>query len=68
MTNKKIQRSKSQTPNPESLISNLHSPSFTTAGVNLTFNYAAGETASRFLIALRDEKKIHGTRCPACRA
>ena len=36
------------------------------AGVNLSFNYAAGEAASRFLIALRDEKKIWGTRCPAC--
>ncbi|MBI4671331.1 MAG: Zn-ribbon domain-containing OB-fold protein [Chloroflexi bacterium] len=36
------------------------------AGVNLLFNYAAGEAASRFLIALRDEKKIWGTRCPSC--
>lgn len=36
------------------------------AGVNLSFNYAAGEAASRFLIALRDEKKIWGTRCPSC--
>jgi len=38
-----------------------------TAGVNLTFNYAAGKAASRFLAALRDEQKIYGTRCPACR-
>lgn len=38
-----------------------------TAGVNLVFTYAAGETASRFLIALRDEQKIYGTRCPTCR-
>lgn len=37
-----------------------------TAGVNLSFNYAAGEAASRFLIALRDKKKIMGTRCPSC--
>ncbi len=36
------------------------------AGVNLAFSYAAGEAASRFLIALRDEKKIYGTRCAAC--
>jgi len=37
-----------------------------TAEVNLTFSYAAGEAASRFLIALRDEKRIYGTRCPVC--
>ncbi len=40
---------------------------FVTAGVNLQFSYAAGEAASRFLIALRDEKMIYGTRCPDCR-
>ncbi|MDD5466577.1 MAG: Zn-ribbon domain-containing OB-fold protein [Anaerolineales bacterium] len=39
---------------------------FITAGVNLSFSYAAGETASRFLTALRDEQKIYGTRCPSC--
>lgn len=38
-----------------------------TAGVNLQFHYAAGEAASRFLTALRDEKRIYGTRCPECR-
>lgn len=37
------------------------------AGVSLQFNYAAGEAASRFLIALRDEKRIYGARCPMCR-
>lgn len=37
-----------------------------TAGVNLVFTYAAGETASRFLAALRDEQKIYGKRCPTC--
>lgn len=36
------------------------------AGVNLNFSYAAGQAASRFLIALRDEKKIYGTRCEEC--
>lgn len=40
---------------------------FVAAGVNLQFSYAAGEAASRFLTALRDEKKIYGTRCPMCR-
>lgn len=40
---------------------------FVTVGLDLMFSYAAGEAASRFLIALRDEKKIYGTRCPECR-
>jgi hypothetical protein len=35
--------------------------------ISIPFNYAAGRTASRFFIALRDEKKILGTRCSACR-
>lgn len=52
----------------QSPISNPHSPQdFVTAGVNLTFSYAAGEAASRFLVALRDERVIYGTRCPECR-
>ncbi|MFQ5401110.1 MAG: Zn-ribbon domain-containing OB-fold protein [Anaerolineae bacterium] len=42
------------------------SDDFIAAGVNLEFRYAAGETASRFLAALRDERKIYGTRCPQC--
>ncbi|MBI4672090.1 MAG: hypothetical protein HY741_10550 [Chloroflexi bacterium] len=62
---------KSQPPKhfPQPAIRNPQSEnlqSFITAGVNLSFNYAAGEAASRFLIALRDEKKILGTRCPSC--
>jgi len=40
---------------------------FVSARMNLTFNYAAGAAASRFLVALRDEKKIYGTRCPSCK-
>jgi len=36
-------------------------------GVSLSFRYAAGKVASRFLVALRDEKRIYGTRCPECR-
>ena len=28
--------------------------------------YSAGAVGSRFLIALRDKKKIMGTRCPTC--
>ena len=31
------------------------------------YRYFAGETASRFFNALRDERRILGTRCPACR-
>lgn len=42
------------------------SDDFIEAGVNLEFRYAVGETASRFLTALRDERKIYGTRCPQC--
>ena len=48
-------------------ITNYQLPNgFIAAGVSLEFSYAAGETASRFLVALRDEQKIFGTRCPAC--
>lgn len=36
-------------------------------GVSLTFRYAAGKAASRFLAALRDEGRIYGARCPQCR-
>jgi 3-hydroxybutyryl-CoA dehydratase len=32
----------------------------------LPYKYFAGRTGSRFLIALRDEKKILGVRCPRC--
>jgi uncharacterized OB-fold protein len=32
----------------------------------LPYQYFAGETGSKFLIALRDEKKILGQRCAAC--
>jgi uncharacterized OB-fold protein len=32
----------------------------------LPYQYFAGRTGSRFLIALRDEKKINGLRCEKC--
>lgn len=32
----------------------------------LPYQYFAGQTGSRFIIALRDEKKILGMRCEAC--
>lgn len=35
--------------------------------ISIPFAYAAGAAASRFLVALRDERRILGTRCPACR-
>ncbi len=35
--------------------------------VRLPFRYAAGASASTFLEALRDEGRILGSRCPACR-
>ena len=34
--------------------------------ISVPYHWWAGETASKFLITLRDEKKITGTRCPAC--
>lgn len=39
---------------------------FFTAGVSIPFSYAAGRTASRFLVELRDHCRITGTRCPRC--
>ena len=35
-------------------------------GVRLTFRYAAGDVAGRALLALRDEGRLLGARCPAC--
>ena len=35
--------------------------------LQVPFNYSAGPVASKFLIALRDEKKIFGIRCPECK-
>ena len=37
------------------------------SGIKVPYSWSAGETLSRFLRALRDERKILGTRCPACR-
>jgi len=34
--------------------------------LQVPFNYSAGPVASRFLIGLRDEKKILGLRCSGC--
>ncbi|MBI4669955.1 MAG: hypothetical protein HY747_12400 [Elusimicrobia bacterium] len=34
--------------------------------IKIPYSWAAGETGSRFLIALRDQQKIMATRCPAC--
>ncbi len=35
-------------------------------GINIPFNYAAGQAGSRFLTALRDNAKLLGSRCQAC--
>lgn len=41
--------------------------SFTVNGkLVLPVQYSAGRTSSRFLISLRDEKKVMGTKCPEC--
>ncbi len=34
--------------------------------IQIPFRYAAGEVASRFLVALRDEQRILGSRCQSC--
>jgi len=36
------------------------------SGIKVPYAWQAGETASRFLVQLRDEKKIWGKRCPKC--
>ncbi|MEW6442204.1 MAG: Zn-ribbon domain-containing OB-fold protein [bacterium] len=35
--------------------------------IRVPYSWWVGEVGSRFLIALRDEKKILGNRCPQCR-
>ncbi len=34
---------------------------------DIPYNYAAGHTATRFFVALRDEQKIYGTHCSGCK-
>lgn len=34
--------------------------------INVPYHWWAGDTASKFFIGLRDEKKIYGTKCPSC--
>ncbi len=34
--------------------------------INVPYNWWAGETASRFLISLRDNKRIIGNKCAEC--
>ena len=34
---------------------------------NFEYTYFAGETASRFFAELRDNRRVMGRRCPACR-
>lgn len=34
--------------------------------LDLPFSYAAGKTASRFFVELRDRQRIMGKRCPLC--
>jgi len=36
------------------------------SSVHLPFRFAVGATASRFFLALKNEKTIYATRCPAC--
>jgi len=34
--------------------------------ISVPYHWWAGETAGKFLLGLRDEKKILGTKCPQC--
>ncbi len=36
------------------------------SGINVPYAWWTGETAERFFLALRDDKKIMGTGCPVC--
>ncbi len=36
------------------------------SGINIPYNWWAGDTASRFFVTLRDNRKITGTRCDVC--
>jgi len=36
------------------------------SGINVPYNWWAGDTASKFFISLRDDKKILGTKCNKC--
>ena len=42
-------------------------PAIHKSGISVPYSWWAGETASRFYAAIRDEKKILGTRCPDCK-
>jgi uncharacterized protein len=33
---------------------------------NIAYQYAAGKTATRFFLALRDNERIYGTQCSSC--
>ena len=35
--------------------------------ITIPFSYAAGAAASRFLVELRDHRRIMGNRCPSCK-
>jgi uncharacterized OB-fold protein len=50
----------------EVVMSNVE-PMVYKSGINVPYDWWAGETASRFFASLRDEQKILGTRCGACR-
>ena len=36
--------------------------------IKIPYTWYVGETGSRFLIALRDNKEIWGNQCPQCRS
>ncbi len=44
----------------------MSAPLVIPGSITIPFSYAAGAAASRFLVALRDERRILGARCPGC--
>lgn len=41
-------------------------PAVYRSGINVPYHWWAGETATRFFAAIRDERKIMGTKCSQC--
>jgi len=41
-------------------------PELYRSGIGVPYQWWAGETATRFFVAIRDEKKIMGTKCAKC--
>ena len=45
----------------------MNEPLIIPGTITIPFSYAAGAAASRFLVELRDHRRIMGNRCPSCK-